>query len=413
MALVVATVLGIALAVVVFALVAGTTTVIPLASALGLITLLLVVGGVAWLVWRRHPRRSRLRRTAVTAVAVGTVVSIAAAATVFNPHDYPTPVATPAVGQQYWDLSNGDRIAYTTSAAQGERKATPVVFLHGGPGTPGEPGGPLLAGPNGLSRSGYDVYVYDQVGAGLSSRLDDAGDYTVERHVEDLELIRAEIGAERMILVGHSWGAALAGHYVVAHPDRVERLVLEAPGAMYVPRFPDAKKPSAEENRSDAAKQRESELQSSPRLGAAFTLASLFSLQAGRALVGDDEMDAALAQLLPTTPSYTCDPAEEPVLPPGMRPGFWVNLATGASESVVDDPRPALRRAQIPALVMTSECDYELPEVSSEWRATLPDSTRVVVPDAGHFIQQQQPDLFLRTVIAFLADDRLPLPDQP
>ncbi|MGL5860353.1 MAG: alpha/beta fold hydrolase, partial [Phycicoccus sp.] len=268
-----------------------------------------------------------------------------------------------------------------------------------------------LAGPDGLSRSGYDVFVYDQVGAGLSSRLDDAGDYTVERHVEDLELIRAEIGAERMILVGHSWGASLAGHYTVAHPERVERLVLEAPGAMYVPRFPDAKKPSAEENRSDAAKQRESDLQT-PRLIAAIVLASL-NPQAGRALVGDDEADGVLAEFLPTTPSYTCDPAEEPVIPPGLRPGWWVNRATGASESVVDDPRPALRRADVPALVMTSECDYELPEVSQEWRTTLPDSTRVVVPDAGHFIQQQQPDLFLRTVTAFLADERLPLPDQP
>ncbi|MGL5864166.1 MAG: hypothetical protein ACRCY9_23215 [Phycicoccus sp.] len=131
-ALVLAIVAGIALAVVVFALVAGTTTVIPVASALGLLTVLLVVGGVSWLVWRRRPRRSRLRRTAITAGAVGTVVAVAAAATIFNPHDYPTPVAKPAPGQQYWDLPNGDRIAYTSSNARGEREATPVVFLHGG-----------------------------------------------------------------------------------------------------------------------------------------------------------------------------------------------------------------------------------------------------------------------------------------
>ncbi|MGL5930456.1 MAG: alpha/beta fold hydrolase, partial [Dermatophilaceae bacterium] len=150
-----------------------------------------------------------------------------------------------------------------------------------------------------------------------------------------------------------------------------------------------------------------------PRVGAAFALASFAGLQAGRALVGDDEMDGVLAELLPTTPSYTCDLAEEPVLPPGMRPGFWVNIATDASAEVAEDPRPALRRADIPALVMTSECDYELPEVSQEWRATLPDSTRVVVPDAGHFIQAQQPDLFLGTVTAFLTDQQLPLPDQP
>lgn len=61
----------------------------------------------------------------------------------------------------------------------------------------------LTATPTG---AGFDVYDYAQVGAGLSERLEDVRDYTVARHVADLEAIRADIGADRLVLVGGSVG---------------------------------------------------------------------------------------------------------------------------------------------------------------------------------------------------------------
>ena len=61
-----------------------------------------------------------------------------------------------------------------------------------------------------LASLGLDVYLYDQVGSGLSPRLADPRRYTVARHVADLEAIRVAIGAERMILLGDSWGATLS-----------------------------------------------------------------------------------------------------------------------------------------------------------------------------------------------------------
>ena len=72
-----------------------------------------------------------------------------------------------------------------------------------------------------LAQRGFDVYVYDQTGSGLSARLNDPRAYTVARHVADLEAIRQTIGAARMILIGDSWGATLAANYIAAHPDRV------------------------------------------------------------------------------------------------------------------------------------------------------------------------------------------------
>ena len=35
---------------------------------------------------------------------------------------------------QYWSLDTGSRIAYTKIPAAGSVRATPIVYLHGGPG---------------------------------------------------------------------------------------------------------------------------------------------------------------------------------------------------------------------------------------------------------------------------------------
>jgi pimeloyl-ACP methyl ester carboxylesterase len=67
--------------------------------------------------------------------------------------------------------------------------------------------------------AGFDVYAYDQIGAGRSARLADVKAYTVARHVADLEAIRTTIGAEKIVLIGNSWGGTLAANYLAAHPE--------------------------------------------------------------------------------------------------------------------------------------------------------------------------------------------------
>jgi proline iminopeptidase len=81
-----------------------------------------------------------------------------------------------------------------------------------------------------LADEGFDVYNYHQVGAGLSSRLG-ASQCTVDRHVVDLDAIRVILGAEKVILIGASWGGQLIAEYMAAHPARVERAVVVSPNA--------------------------------------------------------------------------------------------------------------------------------------------------------------------------------------
>ena len=100
-------------------------------------------------------------------------------------------------------LATGSRIAYVKLPARGRARPTPVVVAHGGPGVADMAGDAAYFGQ--LAGDGYDVWVYDQVGTGRSSRLADPRRYDIAREVADLEAIRGRIGADRMVLIGHSW----------------------------------------------------------------------------------------------------------------------------------------------------------------------------------------------------------------
>ena len=59
------------------------------------------------------------------------------------------------------------------------------------------------------------IIRYDQLGSGRSGRPDDLSLWEVARFVEALDIIRQELKLKQFHLLGHSWGAALAGAYLV------------------------------------------------------------------------------------------------------------------------------------------------------------------------------------------------------
>lgn len=132
--------------------------------------------------------------------------------------------------QQYWNLPSGSNIAYVHLSGKGNSSLPPVIFLHGGPAGPDMAGDSSYFGQ--LTMEGYDVYVYDEVGSGLSSRLKDPRDYTVMRDVADLEAIRQKIEAEKVILIGHSYGGEVVANYVAAYGNHVEKAVFISPGGI-------------------------------------------------------------------------------------------------------------------------------------------------------------------------------------
>lgn len=114
-------------------------------------------------------------------------------------------------------------LASETGAAESKIGAAPVIAVHGGPGHSSLS---FARGLDFLAHSRRVIY-YDQRGSGFSQALPRPQDYTLEALVEELEAVRrAAAQAEKIILVGHSFGGALALRYALAYPQHVEKLVL-------------------------------------------------------------------------------------------------------------------------------------------------------------------------------------------
>jgi pimeloyl-ACP methyl ester carboxylesterase len=95
-----------------------------------------------------------------------------------------------------------------------------IVVLHGGFGAEH---GYLLDAFKGLEQQ-YRLVFYDQRGSLRSPCALDK--ISVQKHINDLELLRKTLGLEQMTIVAHSAGTFLAMEYLRQHPTRVRGLVL-------------------------------------------------------------------------------------------------------------------------------------------------------------------------------------------
>jgi pimeloyl-ACP methyl ester carboxylesterase len=297
----------------------------------------------------------------------------------------PRPMATgPArhEGPNQLTAANGDVFAYTYLGAEHEGAATPVIFLHGGPGvSTRQQDLPWLEE---LAR-GRPVIAYDQIGTGGSSRLPDPTGYSLERARDDLATIHDHLGSDQVILVGASWGAVVAAAYATAHPERVKALVALAPGSLDL----DA----------EVADDPSVRLAGRDRLGLitrllrprelyTYALSSIDPVAAHR-LIGDDEMDRRYDAVLEAIwPAMFCDPAlaaDHPA-PSG---GFYANLQPqqrpASPELVPAVPDPP------PTLVVKPECDYLPWSVIDGFVARL-DAEVAYVRGAGHAVHLEQQD---------------------
>lgn len=76
----------------------------------------------------------------------------------------------------------------------------------------------------------YRVILPDLAGHGENAR-DPSRDYSIAGHVAFLDRVFAELGLESFVLGGNSMGGHVSAAYTLAHPDKVEKLILvNAPG---------------------------------------------------------------------------------------------------------------------------------------------------------------------------------------
>lgn len=126
---------------------------------------------------------------------------------------------------RFADVGEGRRLHFHTIGA-----GPPVLFLHGsGPGASGwsnfHQNAPAIAA------AGFEVILADNLGYGLSDKPIDVA-YTLPVMSAAAMGLMDALGHRRFTIVGNSQGGAMAIRMALDHPDRVERLVLMAPGGL-------------------------------------------------------------------------------------------------------------------------------------------------------------------------------------
>ncbi|MGH7723865.1 MAG: alpha/beta fold hydrolase [Candidatus Eiseniibacteriota bacterium] len=118
----------------------------------------------------------------------------------------------------HWAVTEDSvRIWYET-----EGEGVPIFLVPGGPGGSHHT---FHLTHHVLARCGQLVYI-DNRGRGSSERGHGAEPYSLENDVRDLEAVRLALGAERIAVYGRSYGGMVALGYALAHPGRVQALVV-------------------------------------------------------------------------------------------------------------------------------------------------------------------------------------------
>ena len=295
-----------------------------------------------------------------------------------------------------WTVAPGVRLHHFASGL-GED----ALVLHGGPGLPFREAMPGL----GPLEERFRFHYYDQRGCGRSSRPFDrftggsfpANMHTLEKtlglaaQVGDVERVRRLLGRERLVIVGHSFGALLAALYAAEYPEHVRALVLVAPAAVLV--FPPP----------DGGLFAQIERNLPPdRLGAyrefvrdSFDFGSLFERS-------EADLVALHSRLVP----FYVEAAR--------RRGFAVPESTSAegggfmveaqylSMGRRHDYRQALAHAAVPTLVVHGDRDLQSVEASAVYSAAIPGARLERFAASGHFPFVDEKERFAEVVGTFL-----------
>lgn len=123
------------------------------------------------------------------------------------------------------DVGNGHVLYWEEVGAP---EGTPVVYLHGGPGS----------GCTASIRRAFDMVrhravLFDQRAAGRSTPHASEenvhwASIDMDHHVADIEALREHLQIDRWAVFGVSWGSVLGATYAQGHPERVLGVVLGA-----------------------------------------------------------------------------------------------------------------------------------------------------------------------------------------
>ncbi|PTM04307.1 MAG: hypothetical protein DA405_07790 [Bacteroidetes bacterium] len=329
------------------------------------------------------------------------VLSLTLVAILFVPKHYDVLPFSPRAGTQYWSLSTGSQIGYFKMEAEGEAKESPIIYLHGGPG--GMISDAIIESLRPLSEQGHDIYFYDQIGSGHSSRLADISEYSVQRHQEDLQEIITIINAPQVILYGHSWGSCLAINYLQKQEDRVEKIIITGPG----PILPINRAVSTELAPDSLALR-------IPQFSNAEANAKVYNWRSrwiekwayhlNVKLGSDAEVDDFLALLnQELSKSTACFGRKNEKSYPGGS-GYYSHIMTLKSFAEQADQRSHLAKLNTPILILRGDCDNQKWGFAKEYLDLFSQAQLRIIKDAGHNPLENQSEYCLALMAEFLVN---------
>ncbi len=207
----------------------------------------------------------------------------------------------------------------------------------------------------------YQVVVWDMRGHGESDYPKDQSLYSEALTVGDMKALLDQVGAKKAIIAGLSLGGYMSLAFHASHPERVRALMLFDTG-------PGFKKDEARAKWNATAHQRAARL--------------------------DAEGLAAL------------NSSDEVKLTRHRDATGLAGAARGMLAQDNDRVIQSLDKVPVPTLVLVGANDTNFLAATDYMAAKIKQAIKVVIADAGHAANLQQPALFNRAVEAFL--DRLP-----
>ncbi|MDX2355827.1 alpha/beta hydrolase [Dietzia sp. PP-33] len=244
-------------------------------------------------------------------------------------------------------VANGLTIAYRR-----EGVGPPVVFLHGAAGD-----GRIWAPQFADLTDEFTVIAWDEPGAGGSSDL--PHDFTLADIADVLAAMLDSLDLGPAHIAGNSWGGTVLLEFYRRHPDRVATLIMIDTYAGWKGSLP------ADEVRARVA-------------GARMMLS-----------VRDEAVDPTVSGL------FASDPPKEvarllATITADVRPDTLRRELAIMAEADLSDLLP---RITVPTLLIWGRNDLRSPlTVAHRFHEVIPDSTLVVIDDAGHLSHLERPE---------------------
>jgi proline iminopeptidase len=141
--------------------------------------------------------------------------------------------AVPALAREEKGTTFDARSATVYYEVMGSGSGVPLIIVNGGPGF--DHTYEHVSSAWDVLAKKRRVIFYDQRGTGRSP-ASKGQTYTLADQINDLEDLRAHLGADHIDLLGHSWGGYLVMAYAAEHPEHIAHLIIVDSAA---PKFKD------------------------------------------------------------------------------------------------------------------------------------------------------------------------------